>query len=269
VGVATAIARGGEGEVSNAAACSATGGWAGVLRGFGVSSSFRADSDLPVFLAFFAVSFSCDFFFATFGFGVGVCRRFDLGEVVGSGVSRGVADDVVSSVSSDFFPFFDDLAVARFAAGLGVFFGFGEDAAPDSLVSDLSPGFCCSSVTCARRRPVMIAPTARAVASQMRKRTTATERNRARDAINAYSNDLLKKLQRRDELFLFDFATFQLRFHAAAAEASRVRGAALRILSASRRRMAFNLPPSNSSRQVRYIHVSSTTIDASARYVGL
>ncbi len=29
----------------------------------------------------------------------------------------------------------------------------------------------------------------------MRKRTTATERNRARDAINAYSSDLLKKLQ--------------------------------------------------------------------------
>jgi len=54
----------------------------------------------------------------------------------------------------------------------------------------------------------MIAPTASAVASQMRKRTTATERNRARGAINAYSSDLLKKLQRRDELFLFDFATF-------------------------------------------------------------
>ena len=31
--------------------------------------------------------------------------------------------------------------------------------------------------------------------SQMRKRTTATERNRARDTINAYSSDLLKKLQ--------------------------------------------------------------------------
>jgi hypothetical protein len=29
----------------------------------------------------------------------------------------------------------------------------------------------------------------------MRKRTTATERNRARDAINAYTSDLLKKLQ--------------------------------------------------------------------------
>jgi hypothetical protein len=45
----------------------------------------------------------------------------------------------------------------------------------------------------------------------MRKRTTATESNRARDAINAYSGDLLKKLQklkRGDELLLFNFVTF-------------------------------------------------------------
>jgi len=207
VGVGAATACGGEGEASNTAARSASDGCAGVFPGFGVSSSFRADSDLPVLLAFFVVSFSCDFFFAAFGLGVGVCRRFDLGEVVGSGVSRGVAAGVVSSVSSDFFPFFAELPVARFAGGLGVFFGFGEDATCDSLVSDLSPLFCCSSVTCARRRPVMIAPTASAVASQMRKRTTATERNRARGAINAYSSDLLKKLQRRDELFIFDFVT--------------------------------------------------------------
>ena len=39
------------------------------------------------------------------------------------------------------------------------------------------------------------APNARVVPSQMRKRTTATDRNRACDAINAYSIDLLKKLQ--------------------------------------------------------------------------
>ena len=39
------------------------------------------------------------------------------------------------------------------------------------------------------------APNASAVATQMRKRNTATERNRARDAINAYTSDLLKKLQ--------------------------------------------------------------------------
>lgn len=149
MGVGAATARGGEGEVSNTAARSASDGCAGVFPGFGVSSSFRADSDLPVFLAFFAVSFSCDFFFAAFGFGVGVCRRFDLGEAVGSGVSRGVADGVVSSVSSDFFSLFADLPVARFAPGLGLFFGFGVDVARETLVSDLSRALCCSSLTCA------------------------------------------------------------------------------------------------------------------------
>jgi hypothetical protein len=45
----------------------------------------------------------------------------------------------------------------------------------------------------------MIAPTASAVASEMRKRTTATERNRARDAINSErfreSTESLKKLK--------------------------------------------------------------------------
>jgi hypothetical protein len=107
----------------------------------------RADSDLPVFLVLCAVSSARDFFFA--GFGVGVCRRFDFGEAPGSGVSRGVADGVVSSVSSDFFPVFADLPVARFAPGLGLFFGFGEDAARESLVSDLSRALCCSSLTCA------------------------------------------------------------------------------------------------------------------------
>jgi hypothetical protein len=149
VGVGAATARGGEGEVSNTAARSASDGCAGVFPGFGVSSSFRADSDLPVFSVSFAVSFSCDFFFAAFGFGVGVCRRFDLGEAVGSGVSRGVADGVVSSVSSDFFSLFADLPVARFAPGLGLFFGFGVDVARETLVSDLSRALCCSSLTCA------------------------------------------------------------------------------------------------------------------------
>jgi hypothetical protein len=42
---------------------------------------------------------------------------------------------------------------------------------------------------------VTIAPTVSAVATQMRKRATATERNRPRDAINGCSSDLQKKLQ--------------------------------------------------------------------------
>src|SRR5207248_1161861 len=74
--------------------------------------------------------------------------------------------------------------LARCAAGVGDFLGLGDDAAGDSLRSLSLRRLCCSSLTCARRRPVMIAPRTSAVASQMRKRTTATERNRARDAIN-------------------------------------------------------------------------------------
>jgi hypothetical protein len=46
----------------------------------------------------------------------------------------------------------------------------------------------------------MIAPTASAVATQMRKRTTATERNRARDAING----IVKKVNRDTEVTKVD-----------------------------------------------------------------
>jgi len=136
-------------------------------------------------LDFRAVCFPPDFFFAAFGLGVGVWRRFDFGEALSSGVSLGLGDGVVSSVRTDFFAFFVDLPLERFDAGVGDFLGLGDDAAGDSLRSVSLRRLCCSSLTCARRRPVMIAPRASAVASQMRKRTTATERNRARDAINA------------------------------------------------------------------------------------
>ena len=78
-GVATAIARCGGAAGSDAA--SSTCG-VGVFRGLGVSS-FRADFD---------------FFFAVFGFGVGVW--------------------------------------CRFAFGVGDFFGFGVDAEPASVSSD-------------------------------------------------------------------------------------------------------------------------------------
>jgi len=98
----------------------------------------------------FALFFASDFFLAVFGFGVGVGCRF---------------------------PF-----------GVGDFFGFGVDAECVSVSSDWSRRF--PSLTWAQRRPATNAPNASAVASQMRNRTTATERNRARDAINAYSSDL-------------------------------------------------------------------------------
>jgi hypothetical protein len=258
-GVGTATARGGGGELSDDAPRSSARG-AGVFCGFGVSSSSRATFAFPAFWDFPSVSFSRDFFFADFGFGVGVWCRFDFGEAVGSGVSRGVGDALGFSSSPDFSSlplrstlglgdffgaaesfvslrdlslasfalgiavgassgvadppaslcvalragarcFFADLLFASFALGVGDFFGLGDEALV-SLDSDSSRRLFCSSLTCARRRPVMIAPTASAVASQMRKRTTATERNRARDAING----IVKKVTnvtKVDHLFLF------------------------------------------------------------------
>jgi hypothetical protein len=185
--VGTATARAGKGERSEDAPCSSVRG-IGVFGGLGVSSSSRANFVFARVLGFSAVSFSRDFFFAVFGLGVGVWCRFDFGEALVSGVSRGVVEGFGSSASADSLAAcgvgdFLDFFFAPFALGVGDFFGLGVELLV-SLVSDSSRRLFCSSLTCAQRMPVMIAPTASAVASQMRERTTATERNRARDAIN-------------------------------------------------------------------------------------
>jgi hypothetical protein len=187
---------------------------AGVFAGFSVSSSLGAGLSFAVFFVLPAVSFVRDFFCAAFGLGVGVCRRFDFDDALGAGVSRGVGDATGFSSSPDFSLLvlrsalglgdflgvteaskarclFADLLVAVFALGVGDFFGLGNEAVI-SFDSDSSRRLFCSSLTCARRRPVTIAPRASAVASQMRKRTTATERNRAREAING----IVKKLKK-------------------------------------------------------------------------
>jgi len=232
VGVGTATARSGEGETSDDAPRSSARG-AGVFAGFGVSSSSRASLVFPLVLDFPAVSFPRDFFLAAFGLGVGVWCRFDLGEALGSGVSRGVAEGFVSPVSADsltgrgvgdFLGFTEgsvsfcnssltglargiavdassgvaearclvaNLLFAPFVLGVGDFFGLGDEALV-SLDFDSLRRLFCSSLTCARRMPVTIAPPARAVASQMRKRTTATEPNRARDAINGIVKKVTK-----------------------------------------------------------------------------
>ena len=70
---------------------------AGVFRGLGVSS-FRADFDSALFFVLSDVFFAPDFFFAVFGFGVGVWRRFVFG--VGDFFGFGV-DAARVSVSSD------------------------------------------------------------------------------------------------------------------------------------------------------------------------
>ena len=130
----TAIARGGGGELSvNAARSSARGG--GVFAGFGVSSSLDAYLGFAVFLVFRAVSFALDFFFAVFGLGVGVWRRFDFDEPLGSGVSRGVADGVVRSGSADSLA---DVVLRLFgdSCGPGDFFGVREASSSVRAFSD-------------------------------------------------------------------------------------------------------------------------------------
>ena len=85
-GVGTAIVRGCGVAVSDPARVSSTCG-AGVFRGLGVSS-FRADFDFALFFASSDAFFAGDFFFAVFGFGVGVWRRlvFGVGDFFGFGV---------------------------------------------------------------------------------------------------------------------------------------------------------------------------------------
>lgn len=116
-------------------------------------------------------AFFCDCSFANFAWGIAV------------GTFSGVAE------ARSFFPdlFFDTI-------GLGDFFGFADGEA--ATCSDSSRRLFSSSPTCAWRRLPTIAPEASAAASQMRKRTTATERNRARTAINQF----VKKVKRITKL---------------------------------------------------------------------
>jgi hypothetical protein len=148
--------------------------------GFGLrprdDSCASADSSSPA-----------DSFLTAFALETGVGDFFSFGDwsVPGSDSSLanfacGIAVGAFSCVS-EALRFFSDLSLDAFAAGLGDFFGLGDDAVcPDS--SRLL--FSSSSTWAAGRRLPAIAPEASAVASQMRKRTTATERNRAREAIN-------------------------------------------------------------------------------------
>jgi hypothetical protein len=153
-----------------------------------------------------------------FGFGVSSSSSPDPFVLLLSGDSFGVTDASISlfdsSVASlafgiglgDFLGvgeglrFFFALLVAALAlaSGFGDFFGVGDEEARVScwLFPDSSPGFSSSSLTCPRRRLPAIALSANAVASQRRKRTTATDRNRARDAINpqASRGESLKKV---------------------------------------------------------------------------
>jgi hypothetical protein len=230
-GVGTATARGGGGVESSDGSAAFSGGGVGVFSGFGVSFSSLVVFAFADFLPFDDAFFFCDFFFAPFGFGVGLGDFLDFfGAIVDSGVSVGFAFGLSSSSSPDPFVlslcgdsfgvpdvsvspldssvasfafgiglgdflgvgdvlrFFFDLleAVLALATGFGDFFGVGDEEALVScwLFPDSSADFSSSLLTCPRTKLPAIAPSATAVASQRRKRDTATERNRARDAIN-------------------------------------------------------------------------------------
>jgi hypothetical protein len=115
--------------------------------------------------------------------------RFALG--IGLGDFSGVGDAL---------RFFLDLLPAALvlATVFGDFFGVGDEEARVScwLFPDSSPDFSSSLLTCPRRRVPAIAPSATAVASQRRKRTTAADRNRARDAINGIVKKVKKSYKR-------------------------------------------------------------------------
>jgi hypothetical protein len=90
------MARGGGAGVSDAARSFSISA-AGVFPGLGVSS-FCADFDFVLLFVLLDVFFASDFFFAVFGFGVGVWRRF----VFGVGDFFGFQVDAARvSVSSD------------------------------------------------------------------------------------------------------------------------------------------------------------------------
>ena len=285
VGVGTATACGDGGIGLSDRAVFSSGGGVGVFSGFGVSSSFAVPFPFAAFLCSEGSFCFRVFFFADFGFGVGLADFFDFFEAaVGSGVSLGFGFGAASSFSPDFFAKFDlggrgdsptngegpvsfaelsvpkvfgiglgdsfavaeaplfsiDSSVARFAfriggddssgvaeapcfffdlfaaalafaIGLGDFFGAGDEAACVSCcpVSDSSRWLFSLSLTWARRRLPAIAPSASAVASQRRKRTTAAERIRERDVINpeASCRDSLKKLQRLQRANSFNVVT--------------------------------------------------------------
>jgi hypothetical protein len=207
VGVGAAIACGGGGVGFSDGTRDSSGTGLGLFSGFGVSLVPTGAFALP-FAVFFGVGdafffFWFDFFFPARAFGVALGDFLGFAEAgVGSGVSLGFDFGTVSS-SPDFFAAFaiglgdfsgaGDVSVSFFdlldtgfalAIGLGDFSGTGEKlCALWRFSTDCSLLPVSSSLTCARRTLPTIAPSANAVASQRRKRTTAAERSRAGRAI--------------------------------------------------------------------------------------
>jgi hypothetical protein len=153
---------------------------------FGFALRGRADSCAS------SLSSLVDSSLAAFALGTGVGDFFPFGEESGfscdpplANFAWGIAVGAFSGVT-EALCFFPDLFFDAFATGLGDFFGFGDGEECASLCSNSSAlgGLFSSPSTCAQRKLPRITPETNAVVSQRRKGTTATERNRARDAIN-------------------------------------------------------------------------------------
>lgn len=222
VGVGAAIACGGGGVGFSDGTLDSSGTGLGLFSGFGVSLVPTGAFALP-FAGFFGVGDAFffflwfDFFFPARAFGVALGDFLGFAEAaVGSGVSLGFDFGTVS-FSPDFFAVFaiglgdfsgpGDVSVSFFdlldtgfalAIGLGDFSGAGEKlCALWRFFTDCSPLPISSSLTCARRTLPTIAPSANAVASQRRRRTTAAERSRAGRAIKLGA----RQVQSRAALF--------------------------------------------------------------------
>jgi hypothetical protein len=108
IGAGMATACGGGGAGLSDRAVFSSGGGVGVFSGFGVSSSFAVPFPFAAFLCSEDSFFFRVFFFADFGFGVGLADFFDFFEAaVGSGVSLGFGFGAASPFSPDFFAKFD------------------------------------------------------------------------------------------------------------------------------------------------------------------
>jgi|GEM_PF-6979241 len=253
----------------------------GVSSGSGVGFFFAFD--FTPFFDFGVGSFlAAVFFFADFGFALGLGDSFGVGELfstcgvslgfgfgevlffafasgdsppfaLGLGDWLGLGEAVGSGVSVGFAFGFGEAAFAfavfDFAFGFGVGVGLGDLDGEGEACGFTGSARLTSSV-CARRAAPTIALSANAVARKIRKRTTAAERNRAGHAFNS------RKISAREK---FSDSPNQAGCAIGAA------GGGVILSSSSRRTIAFNFPPSSTSRQVRYIHVSRTISDASAR----
>ncbi len=218
----------------------------GVSEGFGEAFFLRLDDG-----AFPDVAF---FFFFPFGDGSLVGDFFALGFGVASGVSLGLGDLSDSSAGVFFgFAFFfaDGEADAAFFFLPGDVFSFGVGVGVFSLATESTArafriGFPSSVVCCASEtKTAMSALNAKKVVNQTRKRNT--ERS---------VTECLARSTRDEN---------QKPVHAGSALPGA--GSFFTWPSRSRRRIAFNFPPSSKNKQVRYIHVSKMIIDARARYV--